>query len=239
SSSCGASLLLPKTERVSKMIDLVGQTFGRWTVLERAANDKYQSSRWLCGCVCGVKRTVRGRSLKRGMSKSCGCWVRELAIERVGHKSPGWRGGRIKSSTGYILVQAPDHPAAQAVGYVPEHRLVMEKTIGRYLRPEETVHHINGTRDDNRPENLELWTSRQPRGQRVADLVAWAEEILELYRSAKIPTPLARHIAVTFRAMNSKPGSRGRFSRTAAFGASRKGSTKLIGAAWRGRARQG
>ena len=72
----------------------------------------------------------------------------------------------------------PEHPAAHTRGYVAEHRLVMERTIGRYLLPEETVHHVNGIRDDNRPENLELWTSRQPKGQRVADLVAWAEEIL-------------------------------------------------------------
>lgn len=81
-----------------------------------------------------------------------------------------------------MLVQVPEHPAAHKVGYVAEHRLVMEKMIGRYLRPEETVHHINGVRTDNRPGNLELWTSRQPRGQRVVDLVAWAEEIIALYK---------------------------------------------------------
>lgn len=133
--------------------------------------------------------------------------VRELALQRVGEESPGWRGGRTKSSTGYILVQAPQHPAAQATGYVPEHRLVMEEIIGRCLLPEETVHHVNGRRDDNRQENLELWTSRQPRGQRVADLVEWAEEILMLYKEseieAKIPLPLSRHIAATFKPIAS------------------------------------
>lgn len=82
------------------------------------------------------------------------------------------------------MVQVPSHPAAHKVGYVAEHRLVMETKIGRYLRPEETVHHVNGVRHDNRPENLELWTSRQPRGQRVADLVEWAKEILTLYGEA-------------------------------------------------------
>lgn len=62
-----------------------------------------------------------------------------------------------------------------------EHRIVMEQHLGRELEPHENVHHINGVRHDNRPENLEIWSRSQPPGQRVSDKVAWAKEILTLY----------------------------------------------------------
>lgn len=65
--------------------------------------------------------------------------------------------------------------------WVTQHRVVMESIVGRPLRAEESVHHRNGVRADNRPGNLELWSKSQPTGQRVTDKVAWAVELLELY----------------------------------------------------------
>lgn len=75
----------------------------------------------------------------------------------------------------------PDHPNADKAGHVPEHRIVMSSFLGRPLRPYENVHHKNGLRADNRIENLELWLSSQPKGQRVQDLLSWAREIVNTY----------------------------------------------------------
>ena len=85
------------------------------------------------------------------------------------------------SAGGYFKLYVPEHPNANGNGYVLEHRKVMSDFLGRPLLDSEQVHHKNGNRQDNRLENLELWSTRQPPGQRIEDKVKWAKEILALY----------------------------------------------------------
>lgn len=95
--------------------------------------------------------------------------------KRVGPLSPTWKGGRHVNKDGYVVVAMGGYNAL-------EHRVVMEKAIGRPLLESENVHHKNGVRHDNSPSNLELWVSTQPSGQRIEDLLKWAEEIIFKYR---------------------------------------------------------
>lgn len=78
-----------------------------------------------------------------------------------GPASASWKGGRRKTADGYWIVWRPEHPHATKNGMVREHRLVMEQMIGRYLRPEESVHHVDRDRGNNSPENLRLYSTAQ------------------------------------------------------------------------------
>ena len=78
---------------------------------------------------------------------------------RYGTDNPAWKGGIHVSHNGYIYVRKPNHPFANLHGYVPQHRLVVEQRLGRFLLPSEAVHHIDGNHANNDIANLEVFSS--------------------------------------------------------------------------------
>lgn len=115
------------SERTERTCETCGATFGL-----RPSELKYRTGRY-CSRACESD----GRLLRR--------------LDRMHNGRPA-----IKDSSGYIRLYEPGHPHGMHGGWVFEHRLVIEHEVGRYLTPKEHVHHINGVKDDNRRENLEL-----------------------------------------------------------------------------------
>lgn len=114
----------------------------------------------LCECGCGKQTTIAKRSRPdhneyTGHPKRWvwGHYGRALLAKR-GTDHPRWGGGRYAARDGYVLIYKPDHPTAKKDGYIFEHRYVYEMTRGVLLPRNAIVHHINGIKDDNRPENL-------------------------------------------------------------------------------------
>lgn len=106
-----------------------------------------------------------------------GRWKKLRSIEAVEAYQPTIE---VKDPNGYIIANTR-HPDNKSGRSILKHRMVMMNHLGRELLPEESVHHKNGDRSDNRLSNLELWSRAQPYGQRVEDKIAFALEILELY----------------------------------------------------------
>lgn len=96
-------------------------------------------------------------------SRRCGYDLGNSKRGRKGEANVRWKGGVKNGANGYVREWVSGR------GYLLQHRAVMEKTLGRQLLRTEQVHHKNGIRTDNRPENLELWVwpKRQPPGQRA------------------------------------------------------------------------
>ena len=84
---------------------------------------------------------------------------KQLHIDNRMEKNGMWKGGRAKTEGGYILIKCGGHPRTSKDGYVREHVLVMEKHLGRYLTSKEIVHHENEITNDNRIENLRLFST--------------------------------------------------------------------------------
>lgn len=139
------------------------------------------------GCIipdCKGKRIARG-----WCSLHYGKWRRHGDPLFVSTPATRRKSVRRRKPEGYVLLYRPEHPNARKDGRVAEHTVVMADKLGRPLNPGENVHHKNGIRDDNRPENLELWRKSPTPGQRVSDLVEFARQILNEYGDD--PSPYA------------------------------------------------
>lgn len=173
---------LKKTRRpIIKDDEIIGNRFGRLVACEKVFVKN--KPRWRCVCDCGGSTVTLAYKLKTGWTKSCGCLAAEASRNRRGNKRYNWKGGRSMDS-GYVRFLMPEHHRANKRGYVYEHLIVMEQHLGRRLIAKENVHHKNGDRSDNRIENLELWSTSQPKGQRIEDKVEHAIEILKRYGTA-------------------------------------------------------
>jgi hypothetical protein len=94
-------------------------------------------------------------------------WLKKFCIQirnnsesKRGQNNHRWKGGETVDKSGYVLVRSVNHPQANKNGYVRRSRLFLERKLGRYLRPEEIVHHKNGDIKDDRPINLKLFSCR-------------------------------------------------------------------------------
>jgi len=135
---------LPKQRKMPKP----GDRYGRW-ILVKYLGKMQRHITYLARCDCGTESEVVVKHLRRGHSTGC------RKCSTVEERNNQWNGG-VKLNRGYKMVRQKDHPRCNWGGYVFEHILVMEKVVGRHLTRVESVHHKNGVKTDNRPENLEL-----------------------------------------------------------------------------------
>ncbi len=144
--------------------DRSGDIYGDWYILSKIDRQRYNAR-----CSCGYVGIVWISSVRSGRSLNC----KRCKYRKKINRAP-WGNRR-----GYMVRNLETINGTRYE--LTEHRLVFEQHLGREIKEGESVHHINGIKNDNRIENLELFLVKQPYGQRPEDLLKWAYEIIERY----------------------------------------------------------
>lgn len=157
---------LPKREYICNYCNQKFYRYGNRTAkyCSRVCANKGQQKRVLLSCVCCGKQFERTESdykwcKERGYRNNF-CSHKCRVENNIGEKHPSWKGGRRYNDMGYVMRYCPQHPK-NIYGYYFEHRIIMEEHLGRYLDSSESIHHINGKKDDNRLENLQVMTNSE------------------------------------------------------------------------------
>ncbi len=144
--------------RISKSLKDYFKKNGHWRTGSKSYCSKKTREK-ISKALMGKKNSLGYKHSEKTKKRMSEAHIGKCNIGR-GKNHPCWKGGRItKNYRGYVLKYAPNHPNCSKKGYVFEHRLEMEKKLGRYLKSTEIVHHINGKVNDNRLSNLYLFGS--------------------------------------------------------------------------------
>jgi hypothetical protein len=168
--------------------NLIGKKIGMLKIIsinETIRCDKRYMDYFNCLCDCGKESIKSYRYLLStyDCERNCGCFASERnRTKYLGSRHPAYKGG-YKGKKGYIEVSVNGKKVLQ-------HRHLYEQHYGIKLLPHQNVHHMNGDRTDNRIENLELWDTSQPKGQRVDDKIKFYFELIEQYKDH----PLYKHL---------------------------------------------
>ena len=126
-----------------------GENSPNWRGGSKKAQERYRTNKHKC-IDCGKLITINAQRCRR--------------CHRKNMRHPHWNGGRIILESGYVCILKHGHPRANTSGYVREHILVWEEAHGKPVSKGWIIHHLNGIRDDNRPENLIAVTRKNHEG---------------------------------------------------------------------------
>lgn len=137
-----------------KAIDLTGDRYGRLLVLSKSSDRIHGRTAWNCLCDCGNTKVASGKTLRNGGTRSCGCLHIEKALEKVRANERPIGFERVKKQNGRVEVKTTD-------GFKFKHRFLVEQVVGRKLKDNEVVHHLDHDKTNNDITNLVLMTASE------------------------------------------------------------------------------